>query len=142
MALSKKQREQLAKAKKRHDRRPKPHTLAPIGVRAMQRMARDHLDVLQNIEFSLVEVWEEDPTFDDAAALAALTAAGLGDTTADDPRVQRALSLLGNIRQMRSDVDETTWQNALRVVIDSVRTHSQFRPGEVSYLAFVANYIE
>jgi hypothetical protein len=141
MGLSKKQREQLAKAKKRHDQRPTPRNLAPAGTRAMKRMARDHGDVLQNIEFVLVSAYREDPAFDDEAALATLCAAGLGETQSDDPRVDRALQTWRTIRETREDLTDALWLEGLRVVIDSVRLHSTLRAGDTSYLDFVSEFI-
>jgi hypothetical protein len=141
MSLSKKQREQLAKAKKRHDRRPAPCDLSPAGKGTLNRMAREHTDVLQNIEFALLDVYRENTRFDDAAAMAALRGAALGETAADDPLVTLALESLQNIRAMREDITDKIWQDGLRVVMDSVHRHSTLREGETSYLQFVAKYV-
>ena len=114
-----------------HDRSP---------VKRMKQMARDHEDVLQNIEFALVDGHRNDPRVDDGDARAALRAC-LQGTVPDDPRAAGLAGALGEIRILREDVADDVWHDALRVVEESVRRHSQFRPGETSYLAFAAQFI-
>src|SRR5262249_2901201 len=69
-------------------------------------MTRDHLDVLQNIEFALVTSAREDPAIDDRLVDRALRICKSGDevTEDDDPRVENLCGLLMSMRAMREDV--------------------------------------
>ena len=42
---------------------------------------------------------------------------------------------------MRPSIDDQLWTTALRVVLTSVRRHSERRDGDVDYLNFVSAYI-
>jgi hypothetical protein len=106
----------------------------------MKHMARDHQDVLQNIEFVLVTLRRRDPEIDDRAVSAALRASVAGKEP-DDPRAASLFQNLAQIRAMREDLSDEVWHGALRVVDESVRRHSQCRPGETGYLRFVSQYI-
>lgn len=114
------------------------HERSPIG--RMKRMAREHEAVLQGIESVLVSGREVDPAVDDHAAAAAIHAA-LTDTVPDDPRVAPIARELAAERAAH-DVPDRIWHDALRVVRDSIHRHSAIGPGEVSYLDFVAEYME
>ena len=114
------------------------HDRSPVS--RMKRMAREHEDVLQNIEFALVDGRRDDPGVDDRDALAALIACRLG-TEAEEPRVGELVDRLTAIRELREDVSADVWAEALRVIEDSVRRHSNLRPGEISYFDFAARYI-
>ena len=107
----------------------------------MKQITRDHQDVLQNIEFALVKCRKEDRRVDDRAVDEALGAA-IGQ--AEAPGHAIAADVFGGlaaIRKLREDVDDDLWRNALRVVRDSVHAHSKLRPGETSYLDFVAPFV-
>jgi len=106
----------------------------------MKRLAREHEDVLQNIEFALVRCHRDDPRVDDRVADEALGAAIRG-VEPDEPHAADVFAALASIRQMREDVEDGVWRDALQVVRDSVRRHSERRPGETSYLDFVAPYV-
>jgi hypothetical protein len=103
-------------------------------------MSRDHQDVLQNIEFALVTGHREDPRVDDRDARSALRAC-LQGKDADGPRAARLAESLAAIRRLREDISDAVWNDALRVIEESVRRHSGFRPGETSYLAFASQFI-
>lgn len=105
-----------------------------------KQMTRDHLDVLQNIEFSIVSACRDCNSIDDKIIASALKAAIAGDEPAD------ALSALlindlANTRRMRADVPDTIWTNGLKVVLESVLNHSDARPGDRDYLTFIQNYV-
>ncbi len=110
----------------------------------MRKMARDHQDVLQNIEFALVTGHRKDPEIDDSKAIAALTAslAGVDPETLDDHRVSDLVKALATIRQLRAELPEDVWREGLRVVKESIRRHSDLQPGETKYLDFVKEYIK
>jgi hypothetical protein len=106
----------------------------------MKRMSRDHLDVLQNIEFILVTAYREDSTVDDRKVAAALQSAIDNDVPQDD----RAISIKESLQDMyefRGDVSDDIWQAGLRTVLQSVHRHSNLRPGSTDYLDFVSEFI-
>jgi hypothetical protein len=106
----------------------------------MEQMASEHQDVLQNIEFVLVDGHREDPTIDDRHVDAALKTA-LGGKEPEDPRAIDLAEQLASVRQMREDVPEPVWLECLRVVQQSVKRHSNLRPGERTYLNFAGRFI-
>jgi hypothetical protein len=114
-----------------HDRSPSAR---------IKHVSRDHQDVLQNIEFVLVTLWRKDDTIDDRTVSVALRAAIAG-TEPDEPRAAELFRHLASIPETREDVDDTLWKSALRVVDESVHTHSQCGKGETSYLRFVSPFL-
>ena len=107
----------------------------------LKRMVRDHPDVLQNIEFALVTCHRQDRSLDDRVVDAALRAS-LANQPPEDPRVAIVFKSLASIRETRHSVPDDVWSDCLRVVQDSVHTHSARAPGEIAYLAFVSQYIQ
>lgn len=106
----------------------------------MKRMSRDHLDVLQNIEFILVSAYRKDKTIDDRIVAGALQAAIDNDVSQDD----RAISIkksLQDIREFRGDVSDDIWQAGLRTVLQSVHRHSDLYQDSTEYLDFVSEFI-
>jgi hypothetical protein len=114
------------------------HELSPMS--RMKRVSEAHEDVLQNIEFVLLHGWREDPSVDDLVAAAALRGAATGREP-DDTRAAELYRRLASIRLSRDDVPDAAWNEALRIVTESVERHSSLRPGDVSYLAFAARFI-
>jgi hypothetical protein len=114
------------------------HERSPVKL--MKQMSRDHLDVLQNIEFTLLGRHRRDPSLDDRVMSEALRAA-VSNIAPHDPRIADVHEALAAVRQTREDVSDDVWRDALRVVDESVRTHSRLRPGETSYLSFIAHYV-
>lgn len=110
----------------------------------MKQMTRDHLDVLQNIEFILVTYARRDPAIDDDIIDRALQIAmGRTDVVGEtDPRVMTLCEGLEQMRETRQDVSDTIWRAGLRTVDESVRRHSSLKPGEKSYLQFVGPYVK
>jgi hypothetical protein len=117
------------------------HTPSRSPMKRMDRMAREHEDVLQNIEFAIMKCFEEDGTIDDRAIDEALRAS-IGHYEPADPRAAEIVAALRAIRAMRDDVEEPVWRGALTVVHDSVKRHSELRRGEREYLRFVAEFVE
>lgn len=105
----------------------------------MKTMARKHEDVLQNIEATLVDAWHDDPATDDRVVDAGLTEVLEGRSS--EGAAGQIVDRLGGVREMRDDIDDQVWNDALRVVRDSVRRHSALKPGERAYLRFVSNYL-
>ena len=108
--------------------------------KSMKRMTRDHLDVLQNIEFVLVSGYRSDRSIDDRIVADALKAA----IHSDVPEGTCAQSLnerLENIRDLRSDISDDVWRDGLRTILQSVHRHSSLKPGSRGYLDFVSDYV-
>ncbi len=103
----------------------------------MKHMARNYLDVLQNIEFALVSGYRSDRSIDDCIVADALIAAIL-DAEPQDSRAQSLNESLENIHELRSDVPDDIWRDGLRTVLESVHRHSSLKPGCRWYLDFLA----
>jgi uncharacterized alpha-E superfamily protein len=108
--------------------------------KSMKRMTRDHLDVLQNIEFVLVSGYRSDRTIDDRIVADALRAAIL-DAEPQDSRARSLNESLESIRMLRSDVSDDIWRDGLRTVLESVHRHSSLKTGSRGYLDFVSDYV-
>jgi phosphosulfolactate phosphohydrolase-like enzyme len=106
----------------------------------IKRMSRDHLDVLQNIEFILVTAHREDSSLDDRIIADALKAA-VDNKMAQDERAISIKDNLWDMHEFRADISDDIWQAGLRTVLQSVRRHSDLRPGSTEYLDFVSQYI-
>jgi len=107
--------------------------------KSMKRMARDHLDVLQNIEFALVSVYRSDRSIDDRIVADVLIAAIL-DAEPQDIRARSLNESLENIRVLRADGSDDIWRDGLRTVLESVHRHSSLIPGCRWYLDFVSGF--
>ena len=103
----------------------------------------DQFDVLQNIEFALVQEARNDPRIDDAtidqALGSCLDRTELPDNA--DSRIVRLCHLLESMQALREDVSDELWNAGLRTVRKSVRTHSSLAPGDTGYLDFVRPYV-
>jgi hypothetical protein len=110
---------------------------------AVKHMERDHVDVLQNIEFSLVTQARDDPTIDDTVIDDALRVCIDRAEPSDgaDSRVAALCGMLKSTRSLRQDVSDEIWAAGLRRIQKSVRLHSNLVPGETSYLDFVRPYV-
>jgi tRNA-dihydrouridine synthase len=107
----------------------------------MKRVARDHEDVLQNIEFVLVNGTGDDPELDDRTVALALRACLVGKG-AEHPGAGRLVRQLRQLRETRTELSDDAWRESLRVVLESVDRHSSYEPGETSYLDFAAEFFE
>jgi hypothetical protein len=118
-----------------------PFKNEPTGAKLMKRMADEHEDVLQNIEF----VHPPGPQARSPhrrphrARGAPRRAARRGAGRSPGGGPPEALEC---IRDVREDVDDDVWRKALQVVDDSVRRHSQLAPGQTSYLSFIAQFVK
>lgn len=106
----------------------------------MKRMAREHEDVLNAIETVLVRAYRADSEVHDQQAEAALIEAVRGT----DPTDLRVADMVAGLRTARGrlDVPDDIWIEALRVVLNSVRTHSKVERVENAYLDFIDEYID
>lgn len=107
----------------------------------MKHMAREHEDLLRAIETALVRAHRADPSIDDRAVMEAIRAAST-DAEPEDVRVRALAAALRSIPGQLGEIPVDVWRDGLRVVADSVKRHSERRPGETSYLAFVAPYVK
>jgi hypothetical protein len=121
------------KKRRNYERKEKPEKI-------FEQMTRDHLDVLQNIEFSIVSTCCDRIDIDDRIIASALKTAIVGGEPADALSAV-LINNLTNTRRMRADVSDTIWANGLKVVLQSVHTHSDARPGDRDYLTFIQNYV-
>ncbi|MBN2377519.1 MAG: hypothetical protein JXD22_14050 [Sedimentisphaerales bacterium] len=106
----------------------------------LKHMTRDHIDVLQNIEFSIVSTFRRCPDIDDRVITSALKTA-IADTEPVDKLSTLLINEIECIRQTRLDVPDNIWKNGLKVVLESVHTHSNAQPGDRDYLNFVLHYV-
>ena len=77
---------------------------------------------------------------DDATCLEAVSSI-LAFRAADDPIAAMLADKLAQVRQRLALVSPKDWADALKVVGQSIRTHSACTPGDVSYLAFIDHYL-
>lgn len=121
------------KKRRNYKRKEKPEKI-------FKQMTRDHLDVLQNIEFSIVSTCHSHGDIDDRIIASALKTAIAGS----EPVGELSAILINDlvqIRQMRADVPDNIWTNGLKVVLQSVHNHSYAGPGDRDYLTFIRNYV-
>lgn len=105
-----------------------------------KKMQRDYFDVLQNIEFVLLDYYREDADVDDRLCRDVLRAALAGRAPTSEP-ARWILEGLNDVRAQRDDVPDDVWAAGLTAILKSVRRHSTFLPGEQSYLAFVSQFM-
>ena len=103
-------------------------------------MTRYYVDVLQNIEFCLVTAWRDDSDIDDKDTAAALKTV-INEGQAENQRVKLLVSSLENIRMQRLDVSDDIWKKGLKVVLESVHTHSDAKEGDTDYLEFASAFM-
>lgn len=108
--------------------------------KSMKHMIRDHLDVLQNIEFVILSEYQNDRGIDDCIVADALKAAILG-TDPEDDRAQLLNESLEHIFSLRADISDDIWRDGLRTVLQSVLRHSSLKPGCRWYLDFVTDIV-
>jgi hypothetical protein len=109
----------------------------------MKSMSRDHLDVLQNIEFTLVRAARQVTDIDDRTVDAALGLALSGEdpNESNDLLAVDLCKVLREMRESRLDVSDNLWRAGLKTVRDSVRRHSSLAKGEMRYIKFVEPYL-
>jgi uncharacterized alpha-E superfamily protein len=112
----------------------------PESRKLIKRMVRDHQDVLQNIESTIISEYRENRRIDDRIVADALKAA-IHSETAENDLAESIEQALEEIRMFRSDVSDDVWRDGLRTVLQSVHRHSYLRPGEREYLGFVSDFI-
>jgi len=107
----------------------------------MKQISENHLDLLQNIEFALISCYRRDDTVDDCILRDVLKAI-LFKKTYDDIRIQELAAQLQAIREMREDISADIWNDALRVVLDSINTHSSLAPEARGYIDYISPFVK
>lgn len=108
-----------------------------------KEMTANHVDVLENIEFAIINAWRDNQQIDDEAVAAALKTV----IKAEEPKDILACLLIkaiGDARLIRSDVSDEIWTKGLKVVLESVYTHSPadvIERGDRFYLEFADKFI-
>ncbi len=108
--------------------------------RDFKLMTQSYVDVLEDIEYCLVTVWRDDSDIDDKDTAAALKIV-INGGQAENQRVKLLASELENARMKRLDVSDEIWEKGLKVVLESVHTHSDAREGDTDYLDFASAFI-
>lgn len=103
-------------------------------------MTKNHVDVLQNIEFILISSYRSNSKIDDKVVATALKAAIQGTDT-DDALSNSLVKALAQTRSIREDVPDEIWTNGLKVVLESVYNHSDAQDGDTDYLDFVSDFV-
>ena len=111
-----------------------------VSVGLTKRVAREHLVVLQGIESVLARAYRTVEAIDDATCLEAVSSI-LAFRAADDPIAAMLADKLAQVRQRLALVSPKDWSDSLKVVGQSIRTHSACNPGDVSYLGFIDHYL-
>lgn len=121
------------KKRRKYERVEKP-------AKIFKQMTRDHVDVLQNIEFSIVSTCRSYDDIDDRVITSALKTAIDGSEPVGELSAVLVNDLAG-FRGIRPPVPDDIWTKGLKVVMESVHTHSDTKPGDRDYLAFIRNYV-
>lgn len=121
------------KKRRKYERVEKP-------AKIFKQMTRDHVDVLQNIEFSIVSTCRNHDDIDDRVIASALKTAINGSEPVGELSAVLVNDLAG-FREMRPPVPDDIWTKGLKVVLESVHTHSDTKPGDRDYLSFIRNYV-
>lgn len=108
---------------------------------SFQKMQRDHLDVLQNVEALIVARHRHDEAIDDLTVIAAMRGLIKNDLPDGDEQAILMMEDLLNLQEARPDVADRVWRAAYRMVLDSVHNHSTLHPGNKGYLDFIAMYL-
>ena len=137
-------RKNLAKRRKQRANRTSNALVntKPASARVIERVTRDNIDLLQNIEFALADCYRHDEleAIDDAKVMKALRQSLLGLEPDDSPE-GLLLEALRAVRQFRDGIPEELWNDAVRVVMASVHGHSRMAPGDTGYLDFMEPYV-
>jgi hypothetical protein len=114
--------------------------------RLLGSIIRDHMDLLQNIEFALVTTWKEDARVDDAAVYAALRAVREDDEARSPLAGEAAAAVRGILDWRRQNLEPHELSKPLRraackKIMGSIRNHSSCTPGDTGYLRFVSQFV-
>jgi hypothetical protein len=103
-------------------------------------MTNDHVDVLENIEFSIVSAYRSNSNIDDKVVASALKTVMAGDDAADGLS-HSLIEAIEDMRLLRADVSDEIWKKGLKVVLQSVYDHSDMQTGDRDYLDFISPFL-
>ncbi len=133
--------------KRRREQRPSPVAIEvkPASHGLMNRMTEHHEDLLQNIEFFVIQAYHHDASgsIDDRAIWNGYRGALLKNRPDGSPAgsIVEAIAHAHSLREQINPVSDELWHDAIRVLMRSVKNHSGLSPGETSYLDFVARFV-
>lgn len=119
-------------------RRPYVKEVSPS--RMFKEMTNKHVDVLQNIESAIIGVYQNNENLDDHLVASALHAS-IHSSTTDHELSNQLIQSFEDVRLLRSDISDIIWIWGLKVVLDSVHTHSSAQSGDTDYLNFISNFV-
>lgn len=105
-----------------------------------KQMTQHHVDVLENIEHSILATYRNCEALDDGVVASALKSA-IDGSEPDGSLAVMVRDDLALVRQTRFDVAEDIWNKGLRVVLWSVHNHSDTQPGDKEYLYFIRTFV-
>lgn len=112
-----------------------------MGTSSMEdRMIENHRDILQNIEFALLQCYRENNKIDDAAIADALQCAILSQQP-NSKQTENIVEALTEMRQVREDISDELWLDGMRTVLRSVDRHSNLKAGKRDYIDFASQFI-
>jgi single-stranded DNA-specific DHH superfamily exonuclease len=135
MSINSKKKRDLKKKKA-----PKSKQSESVSIKQMRAVSDRYSDILQNIEMILVTASRENNAVTDCEAADALRAI-LFNKANIDPLAQKIAEDLRAVRELRTEISDAVWKSCLRVVLDSVHTHSTLTPGAKGYLNFVSDFL-
>ena len=143
MALNKKQRHQLKLSAKRRDRRPEQtiEMARPMTVKhaERERITRSNAGMLLRLETLLVEEAERDAKIDDGVLAAALRCV----VQRKESPSEFASVVMDAIERWRfMEENDKQTEVAMRVIYNSIKTHSECGPGDYSYLIFASQFVK
>ena len=105
-----------------------------------KQMTQHHLDVLESIEHSILATYRNCEALDDGVVVSALKSA-IDGSEPDGSLAVMVRDDLALIRQTRADVTDDIWIKGIKVVLQSVHTHSDTQPGDKEYLYFIRAFV-
>lgn len=129
-------------SKKRKDAKKKVlrKNTPPISTGFSPKQREEYMDILQNIEFTLVTAFREDQSIDDATVRNALQAS-IKNKPCEDPRSQKIAGQLQGVRELLVDISDKIWIKPLQTILTSLDNHSSNTPGSKGYLEFASHFV-
>lgn len=106
----------------------------------MRAVSERYTDVLQNIEMIVITASRDNNAVTDCEAADALRAL-LYTKENSNPLANQIADDLRSLRELRTELTDAVWKACLRVVLDSVNTHSSLTPGAKGYLNFISDFL-
>lgn len=130
-------------SKKKRDERKKKEKkglVKPSSDKLRRTISKNHMDLLQNIEFVLVRHYRDNDDIDDNMCADALRSVVKDKPLTNPYSISMAEELL-SLKASRGDVDDKLWIDSCRVVLNSINDHSTLAPGNRGYLTFMKQFV-